>query len=79
MEISNLKELILNGREIVVNLGGALSKFLPFEGEKIAGLLVLVISFWIASTLFNMFPNMKNQFITKLVATAALFYILWLW
>lgn len=80
MDVTSLKGLILNGREIMISLGGIISKFIPqFAADKIAGLIVLVISFWIISTAFELIPTTKSKLLYKLIGTGALFYFLWLW
>lgn len=80
MEISGLKEIIINGREVIIKLAEALSKLIPqFPANNIAGVIVLLISFWIASSIFNLFPNFKSNLLIKLLGTGALFYFLWLW
>lgn len=79
MELSGLKAILVSGRDIILNLSNFISKGIPFTGDKIAIVLVLLISFWIASSIISIFPNLKSNFLIKLLATGGLFYVLWIW
>ena len=78
MDTVSLKATIVSGRDIAIAFGDFLSKLLPFEGSKIAGLIILVLSFILVSWIVNSFSP-KNNIIPKLIGTGALFYFLWLW
>jgi len=80
MNLLVIKDFIINSRELVVQVANAIYKFLPvFPAENLAGLLVLVLSFLIAHYLVNFFPKLEYSLLIKLLGTAALFYVLWLW
>lgn len=80
MDLTNLKEILVSGREIVITLGSTISKFIPqFSAENIAAFLVLVLCFLIVNSLLNMISGKYSNFLTKILATGGLFYLLWLW
>lgn len=75
MDLTKAKELLISGREIVLNIATALSKVFPFPAENIKVVIILALSFFLANLLINLIP-MKNKFVIKLIATAGIFYLL---
>jgi ATP/ADP translocase len=79
MDLISLKETLTTGRELFLHIGEFLSKYIPFPSENISLFLVLILSFWIISTVYYFIPGLKDKLLIKLASTGALFYLLWLW
>jgi len=64
-------------QETAVNIGGFLSKFLPFPAENIGLVIVIALALFLAGKITSYIPPLRDKTLPWIGIAGALFYLGW--